>query len=224
MTPLRLLAEVVSELERRHAGCFAVAGGLAASWYRLQPRLTNDVDIVLDVGGVIASRDAAEALIEHFGYRPAAGWISDPEGRLETVAALVIGSPPDSRLGEAGGAVSPGATTSGGATIDFLLPAFPWAAPAVERAQQNRIDFGFGRLPTMTPEDVIVAKTFALAIDRSRFRDLDDLQAIFRAENELDLVYLVEQFERLSLALPEALHEEAPAALRRVSRKKQHAR
>jgi hypothetical protein len=102
--------------------------------------------------------------------------------------------------------------------LDILLPAIPWVPDAVRRAQNNRIDYGFGATPTITIEDVIVAKLAALRAFPSRWKDLDDLTSIFSTRSELDLVYLTGQMRRFDLVLPEALRGAAPDLLARTSR------
>ena len=98
--------------------------------------------------------------------------------------------------------------------LDFILPAIPWFGPALMRAEQNLIDFGFAQVPCLTVEDLIVAKLFALKNDPSRFNDLDDLKSIFFAGHELDLPYLSGQMRRLEITVPKLLKGIAPAALR----------
>lgn len=200
MTPLKLLEQVFSELEK-HSGHFAIAGGLAASFYRVKPRVTNDVDIALFVDDVEKSKETATCIIKAIGYHPAFGWISGMNEAAGDPIALVIGRKDKHELES---------------TIDFLLPTLPWVEKAVERGQHSVIDFGFARLPTITPEDLILAKAFALMLEPNRYQDLDDIQSILKADNQLDIVYLVNEFERLKLSLPTALMELAPKALKRV--------
>ena len=203
MTPLKLLRVVCEHLDSAD-GNFAIAGGLAASYYRKQPRLTNDVDIALFVENQERSKEVAVTILERLAYFPAMGCIEGLEEISGTTLALVIGRSEKEELES---------------TIDFLLPSLPWVEKAVRRGQANRIDFGFATLPSMTPEDVIIAKTFALALEPTRFKDMDDIQSIFQADNQLDLVYLVNEFERLGIALPDPLLEFAPKAMTRVSKK-----
>lgn len=200
MTPLKLLQIVAGKLEV-HLGSFAVAGGLAASYYRARPRLTNDVDIAIDLGSIKKSKDAASKIIKSVGYKEALGWIAETDGRTKQPIALVIGRPNLDELES---------------TIDFLLPVLPWVKKAIPRAQDNLIDYGFKKLPTLTPEDIVIAKAFALMISPTRFQDLDDLQSIFSNNNQLDMIYLTSEFEQLALSLPTALKDSTPKALRRV--------
>ncbi len=89
--------------------------------------------------------------------------------------------------------------------LDFLLPTLPWVKNAIMRAQSNKINFGFAKLPTITPEDVVLAKAFALKLEPNRFQDLDDLKSIFLAKTPLNFNYLFNEFECLELTFPKAL-------------------
>ena len=88
--------------------------------------------------------------------------------------------------------------------VDILLPAIPWVTDAVRRAQANAVDFGFGAVPALTLEDIILAKLYALGAARLRAKDLDDLQSIFDAGHEVDLPYLAGQMRRFGVAIPRA--------------------
>jgi hypothetical protein len=200
MTPLKLL-KLISEKLAQYTGHYAVAGGLAASFYRSKPRMTNDVDIALFVDNTAQSKATAIEIIEAIGYDAAFGWISSSENNSQDPVALVIGRENKEEFES---------------TIDFLLPALPWVENAVIRAQDNLIDFGFRKIPTLTPEDIITAKAFAVSIKNTRFQDLDDIQSIFAAENDLDIPYLVSEFKRLKLSLPKELASQAPEAIRRL--------
>ncbi|MBI2342838.1 MAG: hypothetical protein HYV02_00645 [Deltaproteobacteria bacterium] len=103
--------------------------------------------------------------------------------------------------------------------LDFILPDMPWFACGLSRAEQNNVDFGFGKLPCLTVEDLILSKLFLFANDKTRFNDLDDLQSIFLAEQPLDLAYLSGQMRRLCLDIPVPIHEMAPSVLKLVSKK-----
>lgn len=197
MLPLKLL-ELASRALESYDSCYAVAGGLAASLYRISPRLTKDVDIAIAVGGKENTVTVAQQILSDLGLPSALGWIAGGEGKIDGSIALVIG--------KAG-------VDEYDASIDFLLPSLPWVEQGIVRAQENKIDFGFAKLATLTPEDLIVAKVFALAVEPNRFQDLDDLQSIFRAENNLEVDYIASQFARLSLSLPKELYSVAPKLL-----------
>jgi hypothetical protein len=198
LTPLELLHSLAQPLDD-FSGRYAVAGGLAASFYRDRPRLTNDVDIAFDTGSYESSKTNAEKILHRLGLKTSMGWIAEAGEKLARPCALIIGHATGEEYG---------------ATIDFLLPAFPWLSAAVERAQDNLINYGFARLPTILPEDVIIAKAFAVSVEANRFKDLDDLQAIFRrASNSLDVQLLTKELERLSLSLPLEIQHALPKEL-----------
>ena len=203
LTPLKLLQAVSAKLEP-YRGNYCVAGGFAASFYRKQPRITNDVDIALCLGSYQESLAIAEKVVSSLRFRSTLGWIADSEKHLDKSAALLIGKPGRDEFES---------------TIDFLLPSFPWLKSAVRRSQDNQIDYGFGRLPTITPEDLLLAKFFALSIEANRFQDMDDVQAILSANNQLDFIYLLQEFERLKLEVPKSLEGLLPKALVRLSKR-----
>ena len=99
--------------------------------------------------------------------------------------------------------------------IDILLPCQPWVNDAVERAKFNMIDLGFDKVPVITPEDLIVAKCYALAGSPDRFQDLDDLKEIFAAVGDLDFAYLTGKLEEYELHIPLVLRSHIPDVLRR---------
>ncbi len=184
-----------------YRGGYAIAGGLAASFYRTKPRVTNDVDIAFAIGTYEESKQAAIHVIESIGYDAALGWIYAGEKKKLKRAPMIIGRHDQNNLE---------------GTIDFLLPSFPWVETAVLRAQDHLIDFGFAKIPTVTLEDLIIAKAFALDVEPNRFQDLDDIKSILLSDNEVDFSYVVSQCERLDLAFPSALESFLPAALRKL--------
>jgi hypothetical protein len=185
VTPLGLLQRAIDPLQESGAH-FAVAGGVAASFYRNRPRLTNDVDICLLATPETDSQNVAVRIIESLGLKPFHGWIAS-SGKLTDAAPLMIG-----KLNENDQSTS----------LDFLLPSLPWLKQGVIRAQENLIDFGFAKIPVLTPEDLLIAKLFALSIEPNRFQDRDDIQSILGQQNELDTAYLETELARHGLALP----------------------
>ena len=87
----------------------------------------------------------------------------------------------------------------------------------------NLFDFGHGvgLVPTLTAEDVILAK-----LDAGRLKDKDDSNSIFEShadkdsEVTLDLNYLIREMCELKLSLPEECLQDAPTALRVVAKKR----
>lgn len=103
--------------------------------------------------------------------------------------------------------------------LDFILPEIPWFESALNRAEYNLVDFGFGKVPCLTVEDIIIAKFFSLKNDSTRFNDLDDLKSIFLAKHSLDLAYLLGQMQKLNLEVPQLIKKMIPKELNLVSKK-----
>lgn len=204
-----LFENATRELMRRQVP-FAVAGGLAASLYRKEARLTMDVDLVIlsEPEGCKTAVDVLEAIGLETGIARKADLAGGPLfsiRRRNTAPCMVIGRP---------------AGQSHGTGVDILLPSIPWAKEAVRRAQDNMIDFGFGPVPVLTLEDVIVAKLYALSNGSPRPKDMDDLQSIFEADagDEMDIPYLAGQMKQLELTVPKTAEPFLPALLIALAR------
>lgn len=201
-------AKVVKTLDKEKAR-YALAGGLVASLYRLNKRLTADLDFLFFLEPHV--QEKATQIIKSMGLKPHIIRKADLEGgphfviKKKATPALIIAGRGDGDSSKIG--------------LDLILPAMPWFENALTRAGQNRVDFGFGRLPCLTVEDVIVSKLFSLKNDQSRFNDLDDLKSIFLANLPLDLAYLSGQMQRLGLVVPKPIKEIAPKVLDLISRK-----
>ncbi|MEX2605735.1 MAG: nucleotidyl transferase AbiEii/AbiGii toxin family protein [Kiritimatiellia bacterium] len=87
--------------------------------------------------------------------------------------------------------------------------------------KELHIDFGFGRIPTLTVEDVILAKLCAIQ-SKVRPKDLDDLDSIFTAKPAMDWSYLKREAERMQLRLPSSAKPFLPDVLRRLLRINKH--
>jgi len=202
-----LFRAAVQELRRRDI-TFAVAGGLAANLYRHDTRLTVDVDL-----GILTDTDAvgtAVAAVEALGLEAAIVREADLAGgpmfairQQRTAPCVVVGRSSDAPSG-------PG--------LDILLPALPWTPEAIRRSQVNDIDFGFGPVPTLTLEDVIVSKLFALRATPPRAKDLDDLQSIFQVEHDTDISYLAGQIRRFEVRVPRAARPFLPDWIIKLAR------
>jgi len=198
MTPLKTLKQAVAVFEE--FGCkYCLIGGHAASLYRAQPRLTKDVDFALIADPLSDSRKLAQRVIKNIGLKPMLGFIPARSNEKDRKAVCMVTSTP-----------LPNETTG---LIDILLPELPWLAQAVERAQHNKIDLGFKSLPVITPEDLILAKCYALNNSPDRFQDLDDLKEIFGYVKNLDLDYLRHNLTKLELSIPELVRQFAPSSL-----------
>lgn len=189
---------------------YAVAGGLAASLYRKEERLTRDLDFL--IFSESHTQERATRIIVSLGLIPHLIRKADLEGGPLFAIKQKRGTPWI--------VAGRGETGSAKIGLDFILPAMPWFKSALMRAEQNNIDFGFGKVASLTVEDVIVSKIFSLKNDRTRFNDLDDLKSIFLAHHPLDLAYLSGQMQRLDLVPPQPIEEMIPKALRLVSRRK----
>jgi hypothetical protein len=201
VTPLKTLRQAVAAFER--LGCkYCLIGGHAASLYRSQARVTSDVDFALIAEPLSDSRALAEKVIQEIGLTPMLGFIpAGPKEKARKAVCMVTSRPP---LHESKG------------IIDILLPELPWLPQAVERAQHNKIDLGFKVVPVITPEDLILAKCYALNNAPDRFQDLDDLKEIFGNVTDLDLDYVRHNLVELKLEIPQLLKEFAPAKLMKV--------
>lgn len=195
MRLLKLLEKAILQLQDSKVH-FAVCGGIAADFYRTNPRVTDDVDIAIVTSASDNVASVAENVIESLGLRSYSGFIAMAGTRLPDQIPIVMGRSPD--------------TDSVQYKIDFLLPTFPWVEQAVQRAQYNKVDFGFALVPLIPPEDLIVSKLFALEIEPDRFQDLDDLRSIFLARNDLDIEYIRIEMERLDLKIPDSLRGSTP--------------
>jgi len=205
---------VLAITELRALDCkFAVGGGLAADLYRLQVRGTGDIDFLFFTGGL--EREKGMELLNKLGL----------EGREATCFDLKRAPGMNKKSAEVFILVGRKGKEKEG--IDLLLPPFPWFKQAIKRAQFNLIDFGHGvgAVPTLTAEDVILAKLFA-----GRLKDKDDINSIFEASAgadsnlKLNLNYLIEQMETLHFPLPEECIQDAPKALRVLAKKKKRAK
>lgn len=206
----KFFAEVVRVLKKEKVR-YALAGGLVASLYRKEERLTKDLDFLL-LAETQSQQKATEIIIS-FGLKPHIIRKANLEGgpmfaikRKSTPPYIIAGRSDgdDAKIG-----------------LDFILPEMPWFGAALCRAEQNNIDFGIGKVACMTVEDVIVAKFFSYKNDQSRFNDLDDLKSIFLAKRPLDLAYLSGQMQRLGLTVPKPLTAIVPQVLNIVSKKMQ---
>ena len=198
----------VRELDRRNLS-FAVAGGLAADLYRTDPRLTMDVDLaILTAGtGVQAATDVIESLGLRAGIVRAADLAGGPLfaiRRRSSEPRMVVGRPENPSI--------PGG-------VDILLPSFPWATEAVRRAQANRVNFGFGPVPALTLEDVVLSKLHCLMATPIRAKDLDDLQSVFAAGHSLDLPYLAGQIQRIQITIPKNARSFLPKPILSLARR-----
>lgn len=193
-----LFERAVSACRARGIG-FAVAGGLAADLYRAEPRTTMDVDLAIVAD---ESEQQARQLLERLGFGATVAWKADLAGgslfaikAKKTPACVVVG-----RI--------QGKAAEGG--VDILLPALPWVSAAVERAQFNLIDFGFGPVPVLTLEDLILSKLYALTALPVRPKDMDDLQSIDDVGHRIDAAYVGGKAKEYGIKLPRTVKPFVP--------------
>lgn len=199
LSPLQALKKMVAVLSEQPCH-FCLIGGHAASLYRSQERFTRDVDFAIVGIPRTSSRVIAENSIKQVGLRPMIGFIpAGPRESKRKGICLITSEPSESELT---------------GLIDILLPELPWIPQAVDRAQSNLLDLGFAKVPVITPEDLIIAKCYALANAPDRFQDLDDLKCLFRDVTDLDSDYLKSRFAVLGLSIPGVLVSGVPEPLR----------
>jgi hypothetical protein len=174
----------------KYPGAWAICGGVAACVYRDTPRFTGDLDIAVVDHPLAPAREIALAVTTALGYSPIVGFVTDQHGKLLEQQALIVGR-------ESGEGLYVG--------IDFLLPVLPWVEGAVVRAQANLLDYGFAEIPTITPEDLIVAKLYAYQGNPERPFDLDDVRSILRNQKTLDSLFIVKLATDFDITIPEGI-------------------
>ncbi|MFN8392998.1 MAG: nucleotidyl transferase AbiEii/AbiGii toxin family protein [Bdellovibrionota bacterium] len=207
MDLVELFRSACEELQARNVQ-FAVAGGFAAVLYRDEDRLTNDIDFAILSDS--KNEQIAEQIFERLGLdRIQISRIADLEGG-PMFAIKSKSTPPAILIGRK-------STEDKGPGVDFILPTVPWVASALLRAVANQVDFGFGKVPTLTIEDVIVAKLYARK-GNYRPKDEDDLLSIFAANHQFDFDYLNAQMAKFGLPLPKTIRDKAPPILIKISK------
>ncbi|MEI7880479.1 MAG: hypothetical protein WCI95_06355 [bacterium] len=203
----KLFIAAVREMRERNI-IFAVAGGLAADLYRREPRLTMDVDLVILTEG--SGTEIAISVLKTLGLQAGIARAADLAGgplfairRRNTPPCIIVGRAKENLFPEG---------------VDILLPSLPWAKDAVSRAQANQVDFGFGPVPALTLEDVILSKLYCLMASPIRAKDLDDLQSVFSANHDIDLPYLAGQMQRFKIIIPKTAKVFLPKQILQLSR------
>ena len=186
-TPLKTLRDAVRVFEQ-HDCLYCLIGGHAASLYRSQERLTRDVDFALLTNSSSNSRKIAEKIIRAIGLEPVLGFIPPTSNEPKRKSICMVTAKASDK-GSKG-------------IIDILLPELPWVENAVTRAQENKLNLGFAYVPVITPEDLVVAKCYALRNAPDRFQDLDDLKEIFSSVKDLNFNYINDQLDLHKLEIP----------------------
>jgi hypothetical protein len=65
----------------------------------------------------------------------------------------------------------------------------------------------------LTVEDILIAKFYSFANNKTRFKDLDDIQSIFQADNDLDYDYILGRLYELNLWIPKEVEQSTPEEL-----------
>ena len=180
---------------------FALGGCIAADLYRKETRTTKDIDFLFFMNGmeVDRGRELLKKLNLGVGEVKLHQLKQSPTMNKRSKDTYIL-------VGR-GNESDPG--------VDLLLPPFPWFANAMRRAQSNLIDFGFGFVPVLTAEDIILAKLFG-----NRLKDLDDIQSIFEAKKPLNVGYLEAEMDRLGFSFPSEIIAVAPGQLKRFVKRK----
>lgn len=100
---------------------FAIAGGLAANFYRSEIRVTEDIDIMLYCDNPI---EQIREIFDQFGYTPYFAKLHD----LKRSPMMNKKSQPI--------LIAIGRGKEQGVGLDFLLPEIPWFGNAIDRAQK----------------------------------------------------------------------------------------
>ena len=186
---------------------YAVGGGFAADLYRYEVRGTGDIDFLFYTNGL--ETEKGKKLLTKLNLNGREATLFDLKrmpgmNKKSADVYVIVGRKGKEKEG-----------------VDLLLPPFSWFSSALRRAQSNLFDFGhgIGPVPTLTAEDVILAK-----LDAGRLKDKDDINSIFASHADsdsqvkIDLNYLVSQMQELKLSLPEECLSDAPMALRVIAK------
>lgn len=187
---------------------YAIAGGIAAGYYRDSVRATDDLDIIL--GARNFNLDKVQSILSSLGLKAVLATRSQLEGNTRfkrkakrSDVQLVAGMP----------------QTVAQVKVDFLLSSIPWVQRAVDRAKNNLIQLKVKKIPVITLEDLIIGKLIALKHRPDRITDIDDLRSIFRNNTTVDSTYLIEQLLSYKISLPKEIEKVVDFKLARVSRK-----
>ena len=194
---------------------YALVGGVAASFYRDEKRTTEDVDFAVALSTNIVSEalDIARAL----GFEAKALTEAQLNGgprfalrsRNRSPEAAILGSDKNGDIGLG---------------FDVLLPSLPWVEESVKRAQSNTIEVLGVTVPVITPEDLLIAKLFAVNSRPDRDSDASDIRSILKARKDIDVTYLTSKVGEHKLAIPKSLQECFDYRVLRVARKNEKRR
>jgi hypothetical protein len=170
-------AEVLAALSRalrRHGRRWYVFGAQAVLAYG-RPRLTSDVDVLIDPGRATGVRIARELADADFALRFELSPTSLRTARLLPLVFTRTGTPVDAVLG------------GSGLHDEFL-------------SRARRLDLGGVKVPVVSPEDLVVQKILA-----GRRKDLDDVRGVLeRQRGRLDAARIREVLVALESATGDA--------------------
>lgn len=203
----KLITNISTALEKNKLD-YAVAGGIAASYYRDSVRATDDLDII--IGSKNYALKKLKDILSDLELKPVTVTEAQLEGNTRfrrkmkrSEIQLVAGLP----------------QKPGQIKVDFLLHTIPWVPNAVERAKKTVVMVLGKEIPIICLEDLIIAKLIAFRNRPDRLTDYDDIQSIFRNNISFDIGYLSEQLTNFKLSLPKELEKIAHFKLGRISRK-----
>ncbi len=170
-------AEVLAALARalrRHGRRWYVFGAQAVLAYG-KPRLTSDVDVLIDPGRATGVRIARELADADFALRFELSPASLRTARLLPLVFVKTGTPGD------------GVLAASGVHDDFL-------------ARARRLDLGGVKVPVVSPEDLVIQKILA-----GRRKDLDDVRGVLeRQRSRLDAARIRDVLAALERATGDA--------------------
>jgi hypothetical protein len=203
--PIQKQFELILRTLKKKNARFALAGGYAASLYRKMERFTKDIDLLLWTEDNVI-QDAKD-IINELGLE--AYEITEAHLKRGPMHKLKSRNTPVWM-------VSGRSQSKTAVPVDFILHLFPWMLEALERAQLNQYDIGFGwKIPVITPEDVLLAKFMALNDDSSRIDDISDIREIF-GHTPISLPYLVGRMEKHRIGCPSVATEFVPDVIRKA--------
>ena len=209
MTTLLRLLEKSSNLLKERNIPFALSGGILADYYRKDPRATDDIDLLV----AMSEQEIAigESILKALGFTPT----------IATEAMLRGDTRFKRKTKKSKPQIISGRKEGTPYGLDFLLLTLPWGTAALERSLKNCLDFGCGKLPCLTVEDMIISKLFAIKNNSSRVylkSDIPDISLMI-LNNTIDLEYLALNMTELELVFPKGLEKEVHHILSRISRR-----
>lgn len=209
MNLIETFRKVVEELKARDIS-FALAGGMVASFYRKQARATDDLDFVVysEKNFELNASDIFKFFELTMHFLRKAELEGGPMFAIKKKSSPIW-------------IISGRASDNNRTGIDFILSEVLWVKEAILRSKKNEIDFGFGKVPCITVEDLILSKIYSLKNQSTRFMDIDDLRSIFEAYEsaQIDIVYLTSRMASLKLSFPKELIAFIPKELQRTYKK-----